>query len=133
MARIGLGENFLNSSMQVRVLSAAPTFNNMKIKQNSRGFNFVNFTDANGEACSVQRSSSMNEPLIWLGVGDVKLKVLVRNEGWKTFSEEDLAEKFGTVMEPCPHVLMGGRMHLNRKQVKNLLPILKKFVETGEI
>ena len=30
-------------------------------------------------------------------------------------------------------VLMTTRMHLNRKQVAKLLPVLQKFVDTGEI
>jgi uncharacterized protein with von Willebrand factor type A (vWA) domain len=40
----------------------------------------------------------------------------------------------GWVKYPIPDdVLLTTRMHLNRQQVKTILPILKKFVRTGRI
>jgi hypothetical protein len=32
-----------------------------------------------------------------------------------------------------PDVMISGRMHLNKEQVKFLLPILQRFIDTGEL
>ncbi|EES51170.1 hypothetical protein NE172_01985 [Clostridium botulinum] len=43
-------------------------------------------------------------------------------------------EGTGWVAYPIPEdVLLSTRMHLTRGQVKELIPILQKFVDTGEI
>ena len=48
----------------------------------------------------------------------------------RTFDENDN----GWVKFEIPkEVLLSTRMHLTRKQVKELLPLLQKFVETGEL
>lgn len=75
------------------------------MKHTERGFARVDFEDANGECCSIQKSSVATDDLIWLG----------RNEGLH-FDGSCLS-----------------RMHLTRAQVKKLLPLLKRFVKTGEL
>lgn len=70
-----------------------------------RGFARGDFTDRDGQACSIQESSLADEDCIWLGC----------NEG-------------------AHHHITGdclARMHLTREQVEALLPLLKTFVETG--
>jgi hypothetical protein len=91
----------------------------MKVELTQRGFGIIKFKDTNDVECSLQDSSSAEEPKIWLGVKDANPKILVYGEGWKplVFPEDTM---FTT------------RMHLNREQVKALLPYLQKFVETGD-
>jgi hypothetical protein len=80
----------------------------LKIKKTDRGFHFIEFIDANDKECSLQESSLV-EPHIWLGCN--------KN-----------AEQHHVTREP-----LSPRMHLSQKQVKKLLPMLKKFAKTGKI
>ena len=92
----------------------------LKVKPTARGFSRGDFEDANGVVCSIQKSSTATAHLIWLGVNDADPRVLVQNQGW--------------VPVPFPEsVQCNTRMHLSRKHVKLLLPLLHRFVETGEI
>ena len=61
-----------------------------------RGFNGVSFKDNYGISCSIQESSSAEEPKVWFG---------------------------------CDN----SRMHLTIPQIKELLPILERFIKTGEV
>ena len=67
----------------------------------------------------------MTPDSVWIGVDDADPRILASRvqEG-----------ATGWVKYPMPDdVLMTTRMHLTRDQVENILPILKRFVETGEI
>lgn len=75
------------------------------IRPNVRGFMYVDFKDTYNDDCSIQESSSADEPCIWLG----------RNEG---------THHLGKCL---------ARMHLNQEQVKALLPLLEYFVEHGRL
>ena len=96
-----------------------------KFTKTNRGWDYLDFTDYNKEGCSLQKSSVATQHCIWLGV----------NEG----NPQILASKVqeggvGWVKYPIPEdVLLTTRMHLTQEQVKNLLPILKRFVDTGEL
>jgi hypothetical protein len=79
----------------------------MKSKKTIRGFTLIEFDDLYEQKCSLQKSSIATTDAIWFGVD---------NTG------ERLGDKD-----------VNNRMHLNRKQVKTLLPYLIKFVETGEL
>ena len=100
----------------------------MKVKKNARGFAFLKFKDYNGVECSIQKSSLATGDLIWLGADDIGLKQFVpfRDPSWK-----DVDTKSKGIGQEA--YIANNRMHLTRKQVKKLLPILQKFVETGEI
>lgn len=74
---------------------------------NDRGFMKGQFVDRYGEKCSIQKSSLASEDCIWLGCDHEK-------------QTDD-----GTPI--------GARMHLTQKMVADLIPILQRFVETGEI
>lgn len=74
-----------------------------KTEKTGRGFGFIDFNDAYGQECSVQESSNV-VPHIWFGI-DVDLDKKEVNQ----------------------------RMHLNVKQVKNLIPILQYFVEHEQL
>ena len=93
----------------------------MKLKPaNDRGFLRGEFRDRNDELCSIQKSSVATEDCLWLGADKQRLMHLVSDEGWKELPIPD-----GAMIYP-------GRMHLTRKMVKKLIPLLQKFVETGE-
>jgi len=89
-----------------------------KTELTSRGFAKTEFIDRYGEVCSIQESSLATERAIWFGVNEVVPQVCVRGEGWKKV--------------PIPHdALISGRMHLTQQMVKDLLPMLQVFAETG--
>lgn len=104
----------------------------MEIKTNDRGFAYYEFEDSYGASCSLQKSSAATKDKIWLGVNDAKPKILATNAkklgihthgidcGWIPFDIPD-------------EVSLSTRMHLTQEQVAELIPILQKFVETGEI
>lgn len=75
----------------------------LEIKHTQRGFALGEFTDSYRQKCSLQKSSNI-EDHIWLGV-DVDLEGKRVNQ----------------------------RMHLTQEMVASLLPLLQRFVETGEI
>jgi len=72
---------------------------------NDRGFQKGSFKDLYGEECSIQESSLATEACIWLGCN------------------HETIDKQG---RHC-----GARMHLTQDMVKDIIPILQYFVETG--
>ena len=94
------------------------------MEKTQRGFNFVEFFDFNETRCKIQKSSLATEDAIWFGAQDIGLKELRRGEGWKDVPLESSDD----------HAFIANNlMHLTREQVKKLLPVLKRFVETGEV
>jgi len=102
----------------------------MEVKQTSRGFYYYEFTAADGEKCNIQKSSSAMDDYIWFGYEKIGLKGFIPfgDPAWRDVTEQQIKEKFG-----FENIIANNRMHLSREQVKNLLPILQKFVDTGEI
>ena len=98
----------------------------MKLKKTKRGFSLREFTDYNGVECRIQKSSLATEECIWLGASKLRVQEFVAfgNPAWKDVEFENTLEH---------HFVGNESMHLSRKQVKKLIPILQKFVETGEI
>ena len=95
----------------------------MIIENTDRGFGIGKFTDGNGEACSIQESSAIrDEKLLWLGVNDPTIQFMNKS-GWETFDPKALGHM----------VLISGRMHLTQSQIKELLPLLTEFAETGQL
>jgi len=92
------------------------------MRKTQRGFNIEEFTDLYGEKCSIQESSLATEEAIWFGIDDPELTV---------FEDENMGKYLVTKMPK--HFSVSSRMHLSRKQVAEILPILQKFVETGEL
>ena len=84
----------------------------MNVTTNDRGFEWIDFKDHNGVACSVQQSSAIwpygtgrpGTSLLWLGVN-----------------------------RPVPDSINSGRMHLTRDQVRELLPQLAAWAERGTL
>lgn len=97
----------------------------MEISKTHRGFDYFTFYDSNCEKCSIQRSSSLMSDYIWIGINDANPQILASKTksggtGWVKYDVPD-------------EVLMTTRMHLSRDKVAELLPILQRFVESGEI
>lgn len=94
----------------------------MKKSKTSRGFGLIEFRDRNNIECSVQKSSIATENCIWLGCDDADPRYFdpYSDCTWKK-------------LEVPNDTVFNTRMHLNQKQVKKLLPILQKFIETGQI
>ncbi|MBB6731907.1 hypothetical protein [Cohnella zeiphila] len=99
----------------------------MEIKQGvtNRGFDIIIFEDFYGIECSIQKSSIATEDAIWFGCSEANPRIM---------ANQTLGGGTGWVPYPMPkRVAMDTRMHLTRDQVKELLPILNAFVETGEL
>ena len=92
----------------------------MKIKKTKRGFAIGEFADRDKTKCSVQKSSLATDDCIWLGVDNAN-PVVMNKKG-----------KFEKVKLP-KDTICTTRMHLTRKQVKELLPVLELFVECGDL
>jgi hypothetical protein len=90
-----------------------------------RGFGLIEFKDRNGVECTIQESSECyKEGLIWFGAKDIGLQHFKAYEGWKD------VELVNTIQE---HYVANNRMHLTQSQVKELLPVLKRFAKTGSL
>lgn len=120
-------------------IDAPPTsMSEIKEELTSRGFRRGNFTDALGEECSIQKSSTATEERIWLGIDKPKLTAMSINVP-KLPSIEWVPNKGSTkttgwstaVLPKDAHIF--GRMELNREMCKKLGRILTRFAETGEL
>lgn len=103
----------------------------LKFGNTERGFVFVVFIDRYGAECSIQKSSIAEDDAIWFGVNDADPQIMASQA-----ADHGVATKAtcGWVKYPVPdEVLLNTRMHLTRRQVEDLLPILIHFVETGEV
>ena len=92
----------------------------MEVKYTERGFEIIEFNDRYGERCTLQKSSLATEDAIWFGINDVRVKRLIPGQGWQDVTLPPGSEVFS-------------RMHLTQDQVKELLPHLQRFAETGDL
>ncbi len=99
-----------------------------EVKFTERGFGITEFTDRYGAKCSLQKSSLATENCIWFGVDSPETKTLIPGKGWTDVDVDAVAKEMGG--DECS---INGRMHLTQDQVIELLPILQRFAETGEI
>ncbi len=96
-----------------------------------RGFDILEFTDRYGAKCQIQASSLATEEAIWFGLEDAEPKIMASQAGAHGVVT---TENCGWVAYPIPDaVSLNTRMHLTRDQVEALLPILQRFVDTGEV
>lgn len=90
------------------------------IKKTGRGFKFVEFQDTHGTPCNIQKSSSAMEECIWIGADNLDPKELIPGQGWTKITSE--------------YPMVGNnRIHLSREKVAELLPILHRFVDKGDL
>ncbi len=95
-----------------------------KMGTTNRGFQRVEFKDSNNVECSLQESSSMSEPKIWIGCNRPNTRILTTN-GWEPVPLPDGANVTDIVSDT--------RMHLTQDHVKSLLPYLVIFASTGQM
>lgn len=97
----------------------------MIFNKTRRGFDISKFKDAYGMECSIQKSSLADKDCIWLGIHDAKPRIL---------ASEVMEDGVGWVDYPIPsEVMVPTRMHLTQDMAAELLPILQRFVDTGEV
>ena len=94
----------------------------MEKKNTLRGFELIEFADVYNTKCSLQKSSLADGDAIWFGVDDTKFTI---------FEDENMGRYITTKLPK--NFSVNTRMHLSQEQVKELLPHLQKFVETGDI
>lgn len=94
----------------------------MDITQTQRGFSLGEFIDRYGNKCSLQKSSLATEDAIWLGIDKPKLTIF-----------EDSSKGKYIITEMPSNFDVDSRMHLTQDMVKELLPYLISFAETGEL
>lgn len=94
----------------------------------ARGFDRLEFREFNGHACSLQVSSSMEEPKIWLGIDDAAPEIMkskAQRLGW----ELPPGEVSGWMPVPFDKdVLFHTRMHLDRATTIELIAKLNRWV-----
>lgn len=104
----------------------------MNLKKTNRGFYIAEFKDRTQESCSIQESSVATESCIWLGIDSATPIIMAsdaRNIGLPLKGHVN-----GWVPFPLPkEVHISTRMHLTIDNVKELLPLLHRFVDTGGI
>lgn len=95
----------------------------MKKSKTNRGFGLIEFKDRNKVACSIQMSSLATDECIWIGCDDANPQYFIPNgnPSWRKLEMPNNAQDW----------IFNTRMHLNRKQVEKIIPILQKFVDTG--
>lgn len=94
----------------------------MKASKTQRGFGIIEFTDRYGLKCSLQDSSLATEPAIWFGVDNPEVIEFTNFPNLGPYKKIQLPE----------NINISSRMHLTQSQVKELLPFLQRFAETGE-
>lgn len=103
----------------------------MKIEYTYRGFGIYKFQDINGNKCHLQKSSLATEDCIWLGLDSADPKIMARD------SEKigiPVSQDTGWVDFKIPEeVLLSTTMHISQKQANDIIEILQRFVDTGEI
>lgn len=85
-----------------------------------RGFEIGHFVDRYDVKCSIQKSSLATEDAIWIGPDHPDPKILIEGKGWQPAKLPD-----GCITNTL--------MHLTREQVIELLPLLTRFAETGDL
>lgn len=107
----------------------------MKLTKTNRGFSLIEFKDRNNHKCTLQKSSIANEDCIWLGVDEPVIQEFYPypRETEESYFEVTLEDLQTLKKRPQNTIHAFSRMHLTREQVKELLPLLQKFVKTGEL
>lgn len=90
----------------------------MKLMATNRGTSRLEFKDSDGVECSLQGPSDV--PHIWLGCNSNRHKIFKPGEGW---CDLDLGEG----------VICSSGMHLTQDQIRELLPYLQRFANTGSV
>lgn len=101
-------------------------------KTTERGFQRLVFRDHYGVESSIQQSSGDTEA-IWFGVDDADPRILATHANRMGFPNPS-GETTGWVPFHVPNeVLLSTRMLLTTEQVRNIIPVLQRFVDTGKL
>ncbi|MEK4355176.1 hypothetical protein MKX41_30775 [Paenibacillus sp. FSL R5-0475] len=97
----------------------------MQTGKTNRGFAIIEFEDLYGDKCSIQKSSLATEDAIWIGVSDANPQIMASQTpqggtGWVPYAIPE-------------GVLLSTRMHINQDQAKEIIEVLQRFVDTGDI
>lgn len=103
----------------------------MEISKTARGFSITKFKDRYGSECSLQKSSLATEDAIWFGVNDAN-PIIMATDAKKIGIPTD-ADTGWVGFEIPKEVMLSTRMHLTQDMVRELLPHLQRFAETGEL
>lgn len=96
-----------------------------------RGFELQYFKDDYNVECSIQESSSI-DPHVWLGVHDAKIRIMSKERDNIIISKDDPTTEQGWCTIQLPkEAYVESRMHLNRKQAKELAKKLEYFARHG--
>ena len=102
--------------------------------KSERGFEVQHFSDDNGIDCSIQESSSV-VPCIWLGVHRPRIYIAYKDAkaaGLDLKKDCPETNDYGVCTIPIPEkAFIESRMHLNRKQARELAKKLNYFARTG--
>lgn len=105
-----------------------------------RGFDKVLFEDSYFHKCSLQISSAAIDECIWLGIENAHPQIMSTDAIKLGIAEEKnlphncFGQPCGWIDYPVPdEVLFTTRLHLNRKQAKQLGLKLLQFAYSGEI
>ena len=106
----------------------------MILDKTNRGFDIAKFADVYDNECRLQKSSSAEENVIWLGVVDANPQIMATDAKKIGLLSKDSDINTGWVPYPISkEALLTTEMLLNRDMVKELLPHLIKFANTGEL
>ena len=95
-------------------------FLDIKYGRTIRGFELLTFRDDKRVDCSIQKSSLATDNAVWIGCDEPDPQYMVPGAGWQKITLP-------------PDTVSNTRMHLTQDQVRELIPILTYFAETGEL
>lgn len=102
----------------------------VEFDKTNRGFTIGEFKDYYDAKCTIQDSSISWPDCIWLGIADPDPKIMATNA--IRLGLPNHGETTGWVPYEIPEeVMVSTRMHLSRDQVRDLIPVLQHFVDTG--
>jgi hypothetical protein len=90
-----------------------------KITSTHTGFVCVDFDDLHANKCTLQKSSATLYDAVWLGIASPEINIMI-DGGWKALAIPEGAA-------------VNSRMHLSQKMIRDLLPLLQHFADTGEL
>ena len=103
----------------------------LKLQKTGRGFDLIIFNDEYGNLCSLQESSLATKDCVWFGINDADPQILASDASKLNIETNKTT---GRIDYKLPEeVELKTRMHLSRDQVKQLLPHLIRFADSGDI
>ncbi len=101
-----------------------------EIAKTNRGFDITDFKDRDGNDCSLQKSSLAMEDCIWLGLNKPTITEFVPKKGFFPMTKERMDS---LKLSADSEIYQFSRMQLTQQNVRDLLPYLQNFAETGDL